>query len=51
MSKIETKCRNCWTDSLEFKYTDWDDYGKLWAYYVCENCGEEDCCDYYYGFD
>ncbi len=49
MCKTETYCYECNTDSLEFKYSEWDDYGKLWAYYVCSECGAEVSCDYYYG--
>ena len=51
MCKLESYCDNCNSDSLEFLYSEWDDYGKKWAYYVCEECGEEFWCDYYYGFD
>lgn len=50
-AKIETYCGKCCSNSLEYQYSEWDDYGKRWSYYVCEECGEEYWCDYYYGFD
>lgn len=51
MCKIETYCEECCADTLEFIEAEWDDYGKKWSYYVCEECGKEYWCDYYYGFD